>query len=403
MDNFILFLIAWILLFGLVIYTKSKLECKSYYPLLILKISFGLFSGWLYQVYYHAGDVLMVHRDAVFVANITDTSYQDYFLFLLNKGDKVESILTYLFYEGEPRTLFFVKLMSVINVGNLNNFWLSSVFISVLGFCATIYGIEGISKFYNIRKQSLIIAFLVVPSIGIWTSGIMKEAIVIPALVLAISFFMVKPNLIKYVLSFVLLYISFILKYYFVVPLLVVIMFSIIFKKTGFNLWLIVGAVMVSVFSLLLHPNLNFYNFYEAVLASNQLTLASSYPVNSIYFVSLESSWYSLVLYLPKAWYYGFFSPLPWQAYSDLSYLQSIQSMMILALVLWASYRLIKFKFKVGIQTILFVGYVLFMAGLLPLCSPNIGSLSRYSVIYLPVVITLCVQLYYEQKNNISS
>lgn len=400
MLSYIIFFISWLLLVRLLVYTKSKVSGQYFYTLLLIKISCGIFSGVLYHYYYKFGDVLNVQRDAVFLSKLSIESFTDYFLFLFDRGINYEQILHQVFYEGEPRTLFFVKLISLVNRCCLNNFWLCSVFISVLGFCAIIYGIEHISKFYKIRKESLKIAFLLVPSVGIWTSGIMKEAIVIPVLVFAVSIFMVKPNVFKYVLSFVLLYIAFVLKYYFVVPFVVFMMFSIILKRTGANIWLLAVGVVVSFLSMALHPNLNFNNFYEAVLASNNLTMDRSYAINSIDFSSLGNAWYWLIVYLPKAWYYGLFSPLPWQAYSDLSYLQSVQSFFFLVLVSWTVYRFIKLKFKLSLQPVLCVLYVLFMAGLLPLCSPNIGSLSRYSVIYIPVLITLCVEFYYEQKDR---
>lgn len=403
MLSYILCFISWCLLLGLLTFTKSKASCRHFYSLLIIKVLFGVFSGLLYYEYYQAGDVLHVQRDATFLYYLSSDSFQDYLLFLFNAGDNYEGILHQIFYEGEPRTLFFVKIISVVNILNLNNFWLCSVFISVVGFCATMYGIESIAQFYKLRKTSLKIAFLLIPSIGVWTSGVMKEALVVPALLFAASVFMSKPNFLKYALGLALLYMAFVLKYYFVVPFVVLIFFSVIIQKKGFNLWLLLAGLGLSVLSLFLHPNLHFSNFYEAVLASHDLSLDRSYLINSIDFSSLQDGWYWLILYLPKAWYYGFFAPLPWQAYSELSYLQSVQSVGILVLVVWTIYRFVSLKCKINIQAILFLLYVLFMAGLLPLCSPNIGSLSRYSVIYLPILMTICIEFYYEQKSSTSS
>ncbi len=400
MDKVVLFFIGWLSIISLVLYTKSKVDKSYYYYFLGTKILFGLFSAWLYNNYYQSGDVLNIQQDARLLVVITDKSYVDYLLFLLDKGQNYQSILHQIFYEGEPRTLFFVKIISLVNLFSLSNFWACSVFLSVLGFCATVYGIEIISKYYKIKIMSLKISFFLVPSIGVWTSGIMKEAVVIPALLLAIACILSKPNFLKYGLAIILVWVSFTLKYYFVVPLIVLVASSMVINKIGLNVWVIIGGIVVSLFMMLLHPNLNFDKFYAAVIASHNLTLASSYSTNSISFSSLASGWYWLILYLPKAWYYGLFSPLPWQAYSMMSYLQSVQSIGILTLVFWSVYSLITTKKEYTFQVFIFVFYILFMAGLLPLCSPNIGSLSRYSVIYLPVLITLCLQLYYEKQNN---
>ncbi len=380
--------------------TYKKHHTPYFFILLIIKILFGLFSGWMYFVYYETGDVLLVHKNALSASNTFFSSAQDYVQYLFSDSGQINTNLS---YSGEARTVLFVKIISVLYLFSFQNFWLAGVLISTLSFCITIRFAYHIQQRYSIYLWAILISFMLIPSIGLWSSGIMKESITLPALLLIAILLQKKPTILRYVLAIILLYIVFVIKYYFMIPFVLLLIIDFLIRKYGFSLKSISLFTLLFLVSIALHPNLHLDKIYNAILSSYQPLISHS-SSNSISFSHLSEGWWWMILYLPKAWYYGFLSPMPWDVYSTLSSLQSVQSLILSIIYIHTIYIIIKEKISFNIMAIVLLIYSFSMAGLLCYATPNIGSLSRYSVIYLPFVIMLCLNiiLKHHESNKIS-
>jgi hypothetical protein len=146
------------------------------------------------------------------------------------------------------------------------------------------------------------------------------------------------------------------------------------------------GAFLSILFVLgFLHPALQWNVFPEVIYISNQLTCTKYVHAYACIPFDLDKSWYSVIVNLPKAIVYAFFSPFPWQIHNASSFLAAIENYIFIALFVlmflqWKIKKIVLSKIEICILIV-----ILLLGGLLIMASPNIGSFSRYRIFYLPV------------------
>lgn len=390
----IIFLISWVGLLAVVrrLWRTSGV-CKAYFlPALIFKVFAGVCFGALYVFHYKEGDSLTQFEIGSRLYELFEENISNYFLIIVGADDSIVGM--------EPRSAFFIRILSLINIMALNNYWVSTIFITLIGFIAIWTLAIRIKLFYNVDIRLLLASLVFFPSIAFWTSGLVKESVTYAAMCVIIWSILpiIQNSSIKWkevllgVISFIILWK---LKYYHAGILLIVLIPLLIDsflkarglsqKKGGFviAMALILTAFLVST----MHYNLNLYRVLDVIVENNQAYFNHTSSERVIHFQELEPTLMSIVCNWPTAIFQGVFGPQLWQSWNMLSFLQSIENSILLLLVLislrywWRSIQINP------VMTILALAYILIMATLLSLSTPNYGTLSRYKVAYLPVLI----------------
>jgi len=142
---------------------------------LSVKIFAGITLGLLYFRYYGFGDTLVFSEVATSVVDLHGNSFTGFMTFLLNDPDE---ILTKTFpVLSEPRSAFFIKIVSVFYLLTSNNYWITSIYFSLISFLGS-WMLSNALIANNIKlKLPAILAIFYFPTFVFWTSGILKEAI----------------------------------------------------------------------------------------------------------------------------------------------------------------------------------------------------------------------------------
>ncbi len=176
-------LIAWLSLRG---WKKSgQGDTSVYWSSLLFRLVCGLAVGLTYKYYYHnSGDTFTFFSDA---ANLAQFAYQEpgAWLSFLVTGDSPVPLVT-----TEPRSVVFVGILSVVNVATANNYWISSLWFSLFSFWCAYRLVRKIDAEFTQLGFAARIAFLFVPSVVFWSSGVVKESLAVAAIAILVIHFL---------------------------------------------------------------------------------------------------------------------------------------------------------------------------------------------------------------------
>lgn len=373
---------------------------RWYWPALVVRIVAGLGVGYLYAIHYGAGDPLTFSEDATILANAARQDPAQYFQFMWSGT----------FFEGlanqQARSIFMVKVLSLVYLVSWDNFWIASILFSFFSFAGAWFLVRVITM----RWQATIpaaIAFLFWPSIAVWSSGILKEAIATPCLFIMVGCLLKigdKPRQWHVWLWFIIAaWVGWRLKYYNVAVFLsvglttlaVYYMASILQINNRYRkvlLWLVVFASLTGAVTFL-HPNFNLQALPKVIVYNYELSVEMSGGSGVILFPGLEPTWASIVAHAPKALVSGLFRPFLWEAGSWLALAGAIENFALLVMFIWAAFHFLRNPVcHVPLLLMSALVAVLLLGVILPLSTPNFGTLSRYRVGYLSFFVFFTLQ-----------
>jgi len=371
----------------------GQTSLKSFYlPALMLKLIAGVILGLIYFEYYNGGDT--VHYD-LYAKQMVELAYN-------SPGNYITSFFAPDTGEGqflgETRSQLLINLISLFYLLTGSSYWITSLYFSFISF-TTLWWIANLiaDKFPGFRKNSAI-AFLFVPSVVFWSSGITKESISITCIMLITSLalshvFGIK--LVRYwlLLLFPAVFVLWMLKYYILIVLLPALTIGILYfqlkTKPTLRIFLIViTPVVILWIGGLIHPNLNLEKIALVVYNNNQAYSEISKPDNLIVFQSLKPEIQSLIINFPKAVFYGVVSPFFDFNHNWLKAYVSAENLIILILLLFSLSNLQKLKTtNYSFLIVIAILFIVILAGFLAMSSPNLGTLSRYKVVFMPFLI----------------
>ena len=125
-------------------------------------------------------------------------------------------------------------------------------------------------------------------------------------------------------------------------------------------------------------------------MSNHDAYMAKSDSQNVINYKNLEPNWVSFVVHSPKALFMGLFAPLTMFNTSIFSAWVSFENWLLLLLTVSSIYFL-KIPESKSDRLMLFaaITFVILMATLLALSTPNVGTLIRYKVGLMPVFLYL--------------
>ncbi len=374
-------------------------------PGMIFKVIAGILLGLLYQFYYkEEGDTFFLFNLASYLSELLPGRPKDFFNILLFNNFDAES-KTFFFVWNQPRALFFVKILALINSITQSNYWLTSVYMSLFSFTGLWYLSSFLVKSYNIPGYLAGLAFLLFPSFVFWSSGVLKESIMTGLIgILLVSVLKLLQTDSKFrFFHFLLAFISFVilsqLKYYYA-GIIGATLFAYCFTKLVIRVKpgnIIIPPVFLLLFFLvagfgmatLLHPNMNISSFPEALYTNYTATLSQSTDPDYL-ITDFQPTWTSILLNAPQALYQGLFGPGIWSAQTTIQIPAALENLFLLVLItVTVLYRTYVGDWRISTEGLIILIYVAVSAIFMAYASPNFGSLIRYKTGYLPFLILL--------------
>lgn len=354
-------------------YLNHVLPSWVYWSSLILKLVAGIILGMIFLDYYGSGDTL-------------------YFFDVATRPEA---------YAREPRTQFFIYLIRPLALITGSSYWITSLYLSLLSFVIIWYTVQIMCQLFPNRKFVFAMGFLFIPTVVFWSSGILKESIYFGAFALIVSITIAyykdhRPSLYQLILTGVAFYVLFELKHYLFISALIFSSLLIAVKwYQQMNQRLRIGSILfliaIGVSTQFVHPYLKIQRLSWTIHTINQAMHEKSREASSLDIVVEDDRWVSIFMAAPKALYAGLLRPTIMDPTPVWGWLHRIENG-FLAFFMMLSLLLLP-KGQVTIDRPLLVvsfGIILLLAIMLPLTSPNIGTLVRYKSIYFPFLFILC-------------
>lgn len=376
-------------------YDDSSIK-RFYFPILVYKLAAGICLGLLYTHYYTGGDTFSFFRDAVRLSEAARENPTEYMRFLWGDG---RSPLWDVVNNHQSRSLFMVKWVSVVSLVSGDNYWIATLYFSFFSFVGAWYLVRVIVGVWPHAEVAAMVAFLIFPSVAFWSSGIMKESLALPALYFMTAVFLKwwttsRIGWMDWVVLLFSVWIGWRLKYYYTGIFLSVAGASLAVKymtailkisrvRSQLLVW-VVTFVLFTAAATLLHPNFSLHVLPQVIVDNYQAYAEKSDEGGMIMYTDLDPSWWSIVLHAPEALASGLFRPFLWEADSLIMIAGALENTALLILFLWAMARYLRNpKTMEPLLVMALAVFVLLLGILLPLSTPNFGTLSRYRIGYL--------------------
>ncbi len=382
---------------------SDPLLVNSYYYLLSFKVTAGLMVGLFYYNYYKTGDTIYYAETLQLLSELFYSSTYEYVCFLLGIEFPTSVQLLISGFESE-RTLVFIRLLSPLYIATGSNYWMLSVYLSLFSFLGFWKLSHTLLRLFDLKPLAVLLSFFVFPSVVFWSSGVLKESLVMGAIgyllsiVLSILYRIEKVTFYKIfvflLFPWILLQVKF---YYFAVLFAVLLPYCVVkiisqyspaignHKLYRIGVWLLM-ILACSYLVSFIHPMLSPDRVADLLHFSYKLTLERSGGENVFYFPELSSDWGSFLPHIPQALSYGLFGPYLWHCTKLISLFSGIENTVIL--ILFITFILGNFKkesiARMDLEGWSVVLYTVVLAVLITIGTPNWGTLVRYKVGYLP-------------------
>jgi hypothetical protein len=360
---------------------------------LIARLCAGIALGVVYTYYYTntVGDTIAFFNDAVSLAEVARL---DPLVFLDSVWSGVPPIE---FVNPEPRSFFFTVMLTFVNLATGDSYWVSSLWFSFFSFCCTWYFLSCISKCEPSLRKAANIAFLFLPTVVFWSSGIIKESVAFGTLCFLAGVFVVLINnrrlaWYEFAATILALWLLIGLKYYWAAVFLsstvtTLVVHWFIEKRVrpggAIAAWIIVFVLLCGLASLT-HPNFYLERILGVIRENHDIFVRNSVDGNLIHFPKPVTDWFNVMINVPLALFSGLFRPLPFEPDSWTGGLAAVENVLLLALTLSRLTRPGPIDREQRLATLSVIAYVSLLCIFLALSTPNLGTLSRYRIGFLP-------------------
>jgi len=387
-----------VLLFALVYRVQQKhalFSAPLYWLTFLLKLIAAISVGLIYLFYYSVGDTWSYFAQATEMSALARNDLPAYFQWIVDFNDR--STVNHVFYLHD-RSLLFVKLVSLLTLLTGNSYWICAAYFATLSFFASGFLFKQLVAHVSESSQAATLALFFFPSILFWSSGLMKETLALSAIYFLSAIFVkvaYKQMILKseWLLVFISIFMGWSLKYYWMAIFLVVLITSLIVLRisekksmsstklmlTWLGLFVAIGFV-----ATLAHPNFYLSRILEVLVSSYDQFVLVSGSKGIIKFDGLEPTLTSLLANSPWALFSGLYRPFVWEASSVLTFLASTENLFLMLLTI-----LFLIHFRKNFTTFIFplLTYAVVLCILLTISTPNLGTLSRYRIGFLPFLV----------------
>ena len=302
---------------------------------------------------------------------------------------------------NESRLL--IKVNAILNIIGLKNYFFNSITFILMAFIGEFLIFKSlIVKFKFKNPKILFWSLLLFPSIFLWSSGILKEPLIILSFGLILNSLISKrPKWINISSFIIATLIIFKVKFYIFICFFPALISYVICEKTKFKSPRIIFTIcaIISVIILAMGKMNNSYNPLK-ILSQKQndfITLSELFDTGSAFkIIPIEPSITSLLKAIPMGAINGFFRPFPNNINNLLQLFPLIENMLLYLMVLYLLFKILFFKIKINqdVKNVLWnsLFFIIMLFILTGVSTPVIGALVRYKVpglLFLIIVINL--------------
>jgi hypothetical protein len=409
---------------------KEKPYYKYYKKGLLYKLVGATFFCLIYLLYYKGGDTTNYFKGATAMRNLFWKSPSDYLfmLFHINDGyawDRFDEVTgyppTYMFRDS--RTYLVMKITSLISFIAQGGFLSTTLLLALISYrwVWRLYEII-VNRYLTIQKE-LAFAFLMIPSVVFWGSGIMKDTFTFNATCYSFcsvyNIFIAKKDRVKNLIFLSLaVYIILSIKSYILFALLPGLIVFTNFeriKSVGniFTKIIVIPSVFVGLLFLLQIFLVDFSELFgrysadrileEAVIQQQDLK-RDVYGSNSFDIGDFKPTLGGALAKFPLAVNAAVFRPYIWETGSATMLISGIENSIISIisiyfLLILGPFKILSYIFKDPylIFCLLFTLILGFGVGL---STSNFGALVRYKIPFMPFFISLIFILNAKRKEN---
>ena len=369
-----------------------------YLPALGVKLLAGVGVGLVFKYYYQSGDTWATFDNAIQAGILFSKDPAGYFQFLWYS----EYTGTDLGYVNQPRALFFVKIISVFVLLTHNNYWLTSVYLSVFSFLGVWYFATLFYRYFPRSKKAIVVALLLFPSIVFWSSGVNKETIamlsimIISAYTLVFLFDREQITVPKILFSLILFWLLLQLKYYYAGVFLVAVASLLLShfadqkwgRMSGYVSWFTAFILLIFLASFI-HPNLHINHVLDVMVLNHNLYQEYSGKEGMILFYNLSPNIGSIIINAPWAIISAWYRPFLTESHTIFQLVIALENLFMLGLSVNAIRNIRRKKTQYPLLLLSCASYIIVLSVFLAISTPNFGTLSRYRISFLPFLLLL--------------
>lgn len=407
-----------LLLLGFAIYGYHRVERNRFLkpfllPALFLRLSGGVLVGWLYRFYFGGGDTFAFQADSLVLTAWGKTDFEGYLrlLFLNQFGSQTPGLL--FNFQSYSNSFFLVKVLSLLNFATGGDYLLNGFYLSFFSFTGSWRLVKVLATVYPASRLAAVAAFLFFPSVVFWSSGVLKESILVGATGWLVSAVLLLTHgkgsrvWLEALIMLAAAYLIWRIKFFIGAVLLPVLVAYAVVQQTGRRLSFFrrrqgktaLFAVVLLLFGLLALQSHLFFRegqafFLEQVVLNYTTILQNTSPGRPvIQYEDLEPVPGSLLRNAPQALGSAIYRPFFWETNEPAYVLASVENLLLLVLSAAALLGLLQKKsFRPDPFFLALLLYVVVLGVMMGLTTPNFGTLNRYRVAFLPFLVYLLLQ-----------
>ena len=367
-----------------------------YSSALIIKLIAGITVGLIFFNYYGQGDTIDFFTKSKSIAALP---WRDYLVKLASPSNYSTS--------GQPRVLFFTKILSFFTFITGESYWLSSMYLSLISFFATWYLVTVFVRLSPQYKPVVIGCFLYIPTIVFWSSGILKDSLAFGALLFAIAatvklYYLRKISISEFLIFGNSLFVLLKVKHYLLITYIlfvgILLFLKLISQASLFSRVVAVIVIAVAIGTTqYVHPYLRFNRIALTLYENNQTIYENSDPENRLDLFLHAPTVAEIVKSTPSAIQIGLFRPSIFDKSTIWGWFHRIENTILAFLFAFSFILYFKLKPKLDTPMINAAAVaILLLATMLALSTPNFGTLVRYKNAFLPFLFMLSSALPYQ-------
>lgn len=382
---------------------RKEPELRSVFWLgCLLKCICGVLVGLLYIDYYESGDTIHYYLDASKIADLARADPSAYMQFLWTNDAGAGAVLELNL--AAPRAIFLSKMASIAALLTSNDYWLMAVWFSFVSFLLTWLLLRELVRHDSRLQYAAVLSLLFFPSAVFWSSGLIKESMAMAMLSFVACCFVRVWDRRRFPIQWLLflpfaLWILWSLKYYYVAVLCPILLTELVYsyimsprlgdfsRVTRALVWVMLFVIpLISI--TILHPNLNPQVFLDVIVDNHDAYMLVSDESSRIDYGELEPTFMSMLANAPTALVSGLYRPFFWESDGLVQLLAGVENLLLMVLTACAMIRFLKHK-SVSRGGAIILLYTVSLCVFLALSAPNLGTLSRYRVGFLPFFVLL--------------
>jgi len=410
-------LIFIVLIFRMKFFEVAILSKPIISLIFIIKILAGIFLYLIYTYYYNdrtTADIFKYFDDSKIMFDALLSRPVDYFKMILSVGndnsyfeDTYYKVMNnwYRVYESnvynDSHTI--IRFNAVVRIFSFGYYNVHTVFMSFLSLSGLVALFKFLVPYFQQKKIGLIVAVFCMPSVLLWSSGVLKEGLLVFGLGMLLysldRIFSGKYVLVHLFWILVSLVLLFYTKFYILICL-IPLLISYYWIRFTRERYIEIKYISILLIYFLIGFNIHYvfpqFNVLEIIVLKQHdfINLAKAVDSGSIVNIGyLEPTISNLIMNTPKALYNCLFLPWFFESCSPLVILAGIENLFI---IIFAITVIIFFTRRTIHRNLFYFAllFVFFTYTLVGLITPVIGAIVRYKVPALPflmVILLFCI------------